>query len=248
MYPTVNFSESEQGLFSPGEIQHLMGIEYERAVRYEYPVALLLIEVDRLEYLHDLYGYDSKEEILQAVITLLRNMTRASDLLGCMRDDRIMAVLPHTTKEGMLSLGARLLRGCRELEFASNGRTLRATLSIGLSISERGQEPDFAGFVARAEEAVGQALAAGGDRCTIRETAEEFFEELRQELQDEEERLEQEVQRVQALEDTLPQIEDLPETPLGDRIRELFRNLDREELEAGRGRAFRAGGGGRPPG
>jgi len=168
-YPTVNFSDSEKGLFTPAEIQHLMRIEYERAVRYEYPLTLMLIEVDRLGYLQDLYGFESKEEILQGVISLLRSITRQSDVLGCMLDDRLMSVFPHTPGAAASSVAGRLLRGCRTLDFQSDGRRIRITLSIGIAVTRRGEEPDFERFLTTAEEALSIAVESGGDRFVERE-------------------------------------------------------------------------------
>ena len=113
-YLTVNFSETEEGLFSTREILRLMRVEYERARRYVYPASLMVVEVDRLEYLHNLYGWESKEEILQSVIKLLRSTTRDSDFLGCLQDARILAVFPHTSAEAISGISTRLLRSrCR---------------------------------------------------------------------------------------------------------------------------------------
>ena len=99
-FPSVNFSETEEGLFSPAEVRRLMRVEFDRAKRYGYPAAAMLVEVDRLEYLHDLYGWESKQEILRSVIRLLRSTTRDSDFLGCMHADRILVVFPHTPVHG----------------------------------------------------------------------------------------------------------------------------------------------------
>lgn len=236
-FPTVNFGESDQGLFSADEIQRLMQVEFERAVRYGYPYTLMLIEVDRLEYLHDLYGYQSKEEILQSVVTLLRSMTRASDVLGCMQDDRVMAVFPHLSTEAVGPLTSRLLRGCRELEFESDGRSLRATLSIGVSIATESEDPEFGLFVSTAAEALAYALEAGGDRYVIREAAASMIAGIRDELTLEatklraERPLAQQARRPEAPvppptpAPRIPSIEDLPKGPLRDRIRVLFQAI-----------------------
>ena len=163
-FPTVNFGESEKGLFSPEEIQRLMRVEHARAVRYDYPLTLMLIEVDRLGALHDLYGVESKDEILRSVITLLRSSVRSSDVLGCLRDQRLMAMFPHTPREAAAALAGRLLRGCRELAFKSDGRSLRATLSIGIALLVPNDHVDFERFVRNAEESLEASIEAGGDR------------------------------------------------------------------------------------
>lgn len=198
-FPTANFSDSEQGLFSPLEIQRLMRIEFERARRYSHPIALMLIEVDRVDQIHNLYGFESKEEILHAVIGLLRSVTRASDFLGCMVDDRIMAVFPHTPEPAARALAGRLLSGSRKLDFRSDGRRLQATLSIGVSLYQIGDETAFEEFVRAAEDALRFAVESGGDRYVQRESALDLIQRLKGDLDREAEALSQERQAIETV-------------------------------------------------
>jgi diguanylate cyclase (GGDEF)-like protein len=161
--PSVNFGQSERGLFSPEEIRRLMQVEHQRAQRYDYPLALFLIEIDRLGSLHDLYGVESKQRILSSVLALLRSGTRASDVLGCLRDERLLLLFPHTPREAAQRIARRLLRGCRALDFQSDGRALRASLSIGHV--QRTPDAGFEELLEAAEEALRRAVQAGGDRC-----------------------------------------------------------------------------------
>ena len=84
-----SFNASERSLFSLTQIQHLMRVEFNRAQRYDYPIVCLMISVDRLGHLRDLYGYEAKEEIIDEVVALLKAQTRSSDFLGRMADDRL---------------------------------------------------------------------------------------------------------------------------------------------------------------
>ncbi len=161
-FPTVNFGQSERGLFSPEEIRRLMEIEHARSARYDYPLALFLIEIDRLEALHDLYGFESKDRILRSVVALLRSATRASDVLGCLRGQRLMALFPHTGAEAARTIARRLCTGCRALDFKSEGRSLRASLSIGIAL--RRGESTLEELAESAEEALNAAVRTGGDR------------------------------------------------------------------------------------
>src|SRR5262245_60440219 len=168
-HPSVNFGQAGSGLFSPEEVARLMEREVQRALRYGHPLSLLCIEIDRLESLHDLYGVESERRILTAVATLLRSSTRASDVLGTARGNELQVCLPHTPREGAVALARRLLAGCRELEFRGEGRSLRASLSIG--IATHGKEEGLAGLTARAELALRAAVAGGGDRFVEYERA-----------------------------------------------------------------------------
>jgi diguanylate cyclase (GGDEF)-like protein len=162
-HPSVNFGQAGRGLFSPAEVARLMEREYQRALRYGHPLSFLCIEIDRLESLHDLYGVESERRIQTAVATLLRSSTRASDVLGTARGHQLLVCLPHTPREGAAALARRLLAGCHELEFRGEGRSLRASLSIG--VATHAEEDDLAALTARAELALRAAVAGGGDRC-----------------------------------------------------------------------------------
>lgn len=161
---TTEQSSGERGLFSLSQIQHLMRVEFNRAQRYGYPIVCMIIAVDRLGHLRDLYGYDAKEDILEGVISLLKAQTRSSDFLGRMADDRLLAVVPHTTPEGAERLGRRLLSGSRELEFSADGRSIQITLSVGASHNSGGATLFFDAMLQSAEEALVDASQAGGDR------------------------------------------------------------------------------------
>lgn len=161
-YPTVNFGQAQSGLFSPAEIARLMEREYQRARRYGHPLTLLCAEIDRLESLHDLYGVESEQRIQRAVAGLLRSSMRASDVLGAARGERLLVLLPHTPRAGAVALARRLVAGCRQLEFRGEGRSLRASLSIG--IVAHGDEDGLARLTERGELALRAAALAGGDR------------------------------------------------------------------------------------
>jgi diguanylate cyclase (GGDEF)-like protein len=240
-FPTVNFSNSNQGLFTPEEIRRLMRIEFDRAQRYEYPIVCMLIEVDRLESLHDLYGAESKDAILNSAIELLRSMTRSSDFLGCLRGDLLMVMFPHTSRTVAGKLAQRLLGGARKLRFDSDGRTLRTTLSIGISYLQDGERISFDEFLRAAEEAVALAVHAGGDRHVERaRVLKSEIQELREEIEARTMELREELAAAaqrQVFPPSLPtlsqartpleevELAGLPDTPLGEKLRELFERI-----------------------
>jgi diguanylate cyclase (GGDEF)-like protein len=160
----ARFSEHGQGLFTPAEIERMMRVEFERAQRHKFPIVCMLVAVDRLVQLQDLYGYESKDEILQAVIGVLRAATRDSDYLGFMHDDRLLAIFPHTATESAGLLARRFLTGAKKLRFDRDGRTVRVSLSIGVSHNRHPGTLSFDTLVHVAEEGLAVADAAGGDR------------------------------------------------------------------------------------
>lgn len=169
---SAGFQDSDPALFSLAQIMHLMRVEFGRAQRYAYPLSVLVIAVDRLGHLRDLYGYESKEAVLDEVARLLRAETRTCDFLGRLADDRLMAVVPHTDAPGVVVLVGRLLQGVRGIAFESEGKRIPITVSVGAaSMSDGAKTLFFDQLVGAAEGALEEAGAAGGDRAIQRDPA-----------------------------------------------------------------------------
>ena len=163
-FQDTRFSEPGRGLFTPRETEHLMRIEFERSQRHALPLVCLLIGVDRLGALQDLYGREAREEILSAVLGALKRITREHDLLCGLQDDRIVALFPHAQPEIGALLARKLLEAARELRFEREGRSLRISFSIGVAHNRHRDAISFDTLVAVAEEGLAVADAAGGDR------------------------------------------------------------------------------------
>lgn len=165
----MNERSSDKSLFSLAQIQHLMRVEFNRAQRYGYPIACLMLGIDRIGPLRDMHGYETKEEVVGAVADLLRSATRGSDFLGRFADDRLLAVVPHTNMAGVEVMARRLCAGAHKLRFGGDGRVLTITISIGASCQEPGGEgtPYFDALLGSAEDALIEAQNSGGDRVML---------------------------------------------------------------------------------
>lgn len=161
---TFSFSGSTPSLFTPEEVEQLMRIEFERAQRYKYAVSCLVIEVDRLDQLHTVHGFEAKGEVIGRVVELVREATRAGDLLGYQVEDRLLCVFPHTGAKAVRGLCDRLLRSARDLTFQVGHASLRVTLSVGLAHNEHTSDIAFETLKKVAMEGLSVATAAGGDR------------------------------------------------------------------------------------
>lgn len=183
------FKGSGRDLFSPADVQRLMRIEFERARRHGYSLVLLLISVDRLAQLQDLYGRDLRDGVLRSLAGLVRSATRASDALGCLLDDRLLVLTPHTPAEGAAVLAKRVLEGVRALSFEVGGRSTRVTISLGGAHNQSGRmELAFETMLEVAEGGLRVATESGGNRY-VHSDLYEHFEQRRQREQRERERL-----------------------------------------------------------
>jgi len=159
---TLSFNPSGKPLFTDDEVRSLMQIEFDRARRYDYPIACLLIEVDRLVDIQTMHGYEARGIILQALVELLQGETRAGDLLGTVVDDRLMILIPHTMPAAARAISERVLKGAREMQFKVGGKSIRVSASIGVAHNQDEAATSVATLERVAEEGLSVAISSGG--------------------------------------------------------------------------------------
>jgi diguanylate cyclase (GGDEF)-like protein len=158
-------------LFSQAQILHLMKMEFARSRRHKLPLGCMILQVDRLPQLVDLYGAGLRGQVRDALADLVREKTRGADLLGIVNDDRYLLMLPHTDLEGSRVVANRLHAMFRDFEVSVDGRVLELTLSVGLTSCSDQQTMFFDSVLGQAESALEWAQDHGGNQvCTFGET------------------------------------------------------------------------------
>jgi len=141
------FSSTGDGaIFSLPQIRHLLRVEFARAQRYSYPVALVLVDFSPLRAE---LGDDGFETVSRSLVTRLRELVRTSDYIGRLARDRVLVLLPHTESGGARRLAARAVDA---LSAEGAGRGPRPT--VGLASFEEGSVLFFDALLEAAEESL----------------------------------------------------------------------------------------------
>lgn len=133
--------------------------ELERAVRYQTPLSLLMLDVDHFKSFNDSFGHPAGDEVLQRVAGLLRKESRKSDAVARYGGEEMAIVLPNTGTEDALSMAERFR--CVIAEEPWDKRAI--TVSVGVaSISD--VVYDRTTLVEAADAALYAAKEAGRNR------------------------------------------------------------------------------------
>lgn len=144
------FSSTGDGaIFSLPQIRHLLRVEFARAQRYEYPVALVLLDFAPLRV--DL-GDLAFEAAAPGIATRLRELVRTSDYIGRLQSDRVLVLLPHTAAAGAQRLAARAADSLTSL-----GAGRGAAPTIGMASFEEGSILFFDALLDAAEASLDAA-------------------------------------------------------------------------------------------
>lgn len=145
-----------------------IGEEVNRARRQNYPLFLIMLDVDNFKLYNDRYGHQQGDLLLVAIGAILRKSTRADvDLLFRPGGDEFSVITPHITREQVAKVGERILKSFADNHYANSG------LSLGIaefSSSSANHEEDIANFITRADQALYKAKATGRNRIVFAPT------------------------------------------------------------------------------
>ncbi len=131
--------------------------------RHDQPLAVLVVDVDGIAHIHEAYGRDAGERILDAVASLVRRQIPPGDRAFLMADHRLCVLSPQRAAADVLPLAERL---CELVDEAQDPSGPRIAISAGIaSCPEHGS--DSQSLLDAAEEASWAAKAAGRGAAVV---------------------------------------------------------------------------------
>lgn len=135
------------------------------ARRYDRPVTLLAMDLDRFKQINDKLGHLAGDEALKSVAAVFQKAVRSSDLLVRMGGDEFLAILDNTDKEKARFLAERLCAGVEELDIRAS-RDVKLGVSIG--IAELQADETLGQWLDRADDILYHAKSLGRSRVAVK--------------------------------------------------------------------------------
>ena len=111
-----------------------LAVPYANAAgRHERPMSLVMMDIDHFKSINDQYGHKTGDLVLIAVAELLRNLSRASDIVARWGGEEFILLLPETGLTQALKHAERLRLAIAELQMAAGEKTISLTASFGIA-------------------------------------------------------------------------------------------------------------------
>jgi diguanylate cyclase (GGDEF)-like protein len=120
-------------LFNRRHFMSLAEREWNRAVRYQHPLSVLMLDVDHFKQINDEHGHAVGDRALTAFANVLRSTLRSTEIAGRYGGDEFVVLLPETELKNGLQVAKRICQTITEYPINSESGSLELTASIGVA-------------------------------------------------------------------------------------------------------------------
>ena len=144
-----------------------LDMEIARSLRYNRPIACIMLDVDHFKNVNDIHGHQAGDEILSEFGAAFSRSLRDTDTAYRYGGEEFCVLLRETDGEAALVVAERLRIEIAN-RFAGNGGSAMVTASLGVAAIPR-NAIDAKTLIAAADRALYAAKAAGRN-CVVRAT------------------------------------------------------------------------------
>jgi len=157
------------GLFNMRSIYHRIDLELERGRRFNRPVCVVMLDMDKFKAVNDGHDHLFGSYVLSEVGKIITENIRNIDIGARYGGDEFLVMLTETNKEGAQIFCERLRKAIALNHFKNAEDEIRLTASLGFAITVGGdQTTDSRSLVRTADLALYEAKRSG--RNCVRST------------------------------------------------------------------------------
>jgi len=145
--------------------------EFKRSNRYQYPMSVVIIDLDHLKAINDGMGHDVGNRAILALASHLRTNLREVDFAARFGGDEFVALLPHQTAVEAAVFAERIRAGLRTVKVTrGDGRPAPFGLSVSVGIADHSvahPRESTEALMKAADAALYEAKREGRDRVVV---------------------------------------------------------------------------------
>ncbi len=122
------------GLHNRSELARQIDEEVARALRYERPVCVFMVDIDHFKRINDGHGHQTGDSVLRQFAGFLKEETRKSDYVARYGGEEFIIILPETSLSKGRELADRLCEGVAVHPFRLDDAT-PITISVSLGVA-----------------------------------------------------------------------------------------------------------------
>ncbi len=131
----LSMRDSMTGLYNFRYFVETLRSEVDRALRYDEPLACIMLDVDNFKSVNDEHGHQIGDLVLKELARSVSLSVRSSDIPARYGGDEFIIVLPNTGKSFAFKISQRLMTlfSTKTIRIPIKNKTVKVTISIGIA-------------------------------------------------------------------------------------------------------------------
>lgn len=151
------------GLYNRNSLAEFGRKAFSEVNRHDFPLSLILIDIDHFKLINDSHGHLTGDEVLAAVGEMIRKNCRKEDFPVRFGGEELMVILPHCKLDDAARRAEHLRAALEELRPVD----VSMTGSLGVTARPMGREVSMEDLFRIADRAVYQAKEEGRNRVVV---------------------------------------------------------------------------------
>lgn len=165
-YKELSIVDELTGLFNKRHFNETLRQESDRAMRYDHPLSMIIMDIDNFKHFNDTYGHAEGDRVLAIMGKIISESIRTTDRGNRYGGEEFTVILPDTGSEEAIAVAERIRQHFAEHDFyPRNGEKVNKTVSLGITQLRPEDTPNS--FLKRADKNLYQAKESGKNRHVI---------------------------------------------------------------------------------
>ncbi len=162
-YRALSIIDDLTQLFNSRHFYNQLQMEIDRIERRDYPLTLLLLDIDDFKVFNDTYGHIEGDQVLVRLGQVIKKCLRKEDSAYRYGGEEFTIILPMTTQDEGVVTAERIRSELKKENFSPDPKTIVSlTVSIGLAQYKNGE--DIKAFVNRTDHFMYRSKKGGKNK------------------------------------------------------------------------------------
>lgn len=145
---------------------------FQRAIRYDRPLSLVMIDIDHFKPVNDTYGHPAGDAVLRTVAERISGSLRGSDSLARIGGEEFSVILTETALFEAVQVAEKIRSVCCADPIDALSQPIRVTLSVGVAAIPHSKFERPGQLTWYADQALYRAKNGGRNRVELERRAE----------------------------------------------------------------------------
>ncbi|MGD9015007.1 MAG: diguanylate cyclase, partial [Candidatus Omnitrophota bacterium] len=129
MLKQLTLKDSHTGLYNHRYLEDFIESEFHRARRYEYPLSVIMFDIDYFKSINDVYGHQFGDLLLRQLARQLKKELRRGDIIVRFGGEEFIIISPRVSRADVALLAKRVLRVIKAHNFGNKKHIVKLKLS-----------------------------------------------------------------------------------------------------------------------